>query len=64
MLEHELYIAKHQVQYYANLAYEYQWVILDAMLPEEENEPKKEVDIQLEVYEQHLQEQDKGSTGA
>jgi len=36
MLEHELYIAKHQVQYYANLAYDYQWVILDAIVPEEE----------------------------
>jgi len=32
MLEHELYIAQHQVQYYANLAYDYQWVILDAMV--------------------------------
>lgn len=36
MLEHELNIALHQAQYYANLAYEYQWVILDAMSPEEE----------------------------
>ena len=33
LLEHELYIARHQVQYYANLAYEYQWIILDAMDP-------------------------------
>ena len=27
-----MYIAQHQVQYYANLAYDYQWVILDAMV--------------------------------
>ena len=38
LLEHELYIARHQVQYYANLAYEYQWIILDAMDPVNDTE--------------------------
>ena len=38
LLEHELYIAQHQVQYYANLAYEYQWVILDALEDEKSEE--------------------------
>tara|TARA_B100000579_G_scaffold438049_1_gene471443 strand:- start:18536 stop:18868 length:333 start_codon:yes stop_codon:yes gene_type:complete len=36
LLEHELYIARHQAQYYANLAYEYQGAWLEAILPEEE----------------------------
>ena len=38
LLEHELYMAQHQAQYYANLAYEYQWIILDAMEVEEKTE--------------------------
>lgn len=38
LLEHELYLARHQAQYYANLAYEYQWAYLDLVLPEEESE--------------------------
>ena len=36
MLESELCIAQHQAQYYAKLAYEYQWAYLDLALPEEE----------------------------
>lgn len=36
LLEHELYLARHQAQYYANLAYEYQWALLDITLPEKE----------------------------
>ena len=46
LLEHELYIAQHQAQYFAKLAYEYQWALLDIVLPEEESEEviNKELD--------------------
>ena len=37
MLEHELHIAQHQVKYYANLAYEYQWAFIES-LPEVEED--------------------------
>ena len=36
LMEHELYIARHQVNYYANLAYDLQWTILDALEDVEE----------------------------
>jgi hypothetical protein len=42
LLEHELYIAQHQTRYYANLAYEYQWTIIDALYPEDESEDSVE----------------------
>ncbi len=48
LLEHELYIAKHQMNYYANLAYEYQWVILNALVEEDEDEDE---DSKSVVYE-------------
>ena len=38
MLEYELHIAQHQAQYYANLAYEYQWALLEAMNDTEESQ--------------------------
>ena len=38
MLEYELDLAKHQAQYYANLAYEYQWALLDTLPDAEEKE--------------------------
>jgi len=38
MLEYELYIAQHQVRYYANLAYEYQWALIEAMSDDEESQ--------------------------
>lgn len=34
----ELDTAYHQIRYYSNLAYEYQWAIIDALYPEEEPE--------------------------
>ena len=30
LLQHELYLANHQSRYYANLAYDYQWALIEA----------------------------------
>jgi len=44
LLEHELYIAQHQAQYYANLAYEYQWDLIEILVPDD---VKKEYEADL-----------------
>jgi hypothetical protein len=45
MLEHELYIAQHQAQYYANLAYDYQRELLEQFF--ESDNATKEYESEL-----------------
>ena len=57
MLEYELYIARHQARYYANLAYEYQWAILNAMSSEEDEDCVKIAETEEFIKAANIQKQ-------